>query len=391
MTTIVETSMANGMVRSTAFLARLRASPAPRMLRVSPKACSIFPPGGVPGDEGGRAGGHVGGDQGEVVAVGGVLVAGQDEPDRDGLEGPVPQAGDLGDVLDLVAAVGADRARFPCAGLRDVPGLAEAGALRPGPSALAGAGRGGCVQLGVAGDPAGPGDVRRQFPQRRPVVGGVGDGVHRPVRERGREQADQRRGGIDLGRASLLLRRFLRGRLPGGGVRGFRACGALLCLPVLLLGHVEADQDGQADLPAAERDLDQQRDGDEAVAVAQLAQGGAAAVVLPCRAVDLAPGPPEHRVVDRDPQVSAGRDQEHHRDLRDAQAELVDLPAGAGKEVVRPVMRPQAVQARAQQHPGHRPAARLPGQARGQAAERHERRSGEARTQSGQDLQQRPR
>jgi hypothetical protein len=39
---------------------------------------------------------------------------------------------------------------------------------------------------------------------------------------------------------------------------------------------------------------------------------------------------------------------------------------------VRPVVRPPVLQGRAQQHPGHRPPARLPGQPGDQAAERGE-------------------
>jgi hypothetical protein len=56
------------------------------------------PPGGVPGHQGGRAGVQVGGDQSQVIAAGGALVAGQDQPDGAGVPGAVPQAGDLGDV-----------------------------------------------------------------------------------------------------------------------------------------------------------------------------------------------------------------------------------------------------------------------------------------------------
>ena len=55
------------------------------------------PPGGVPGHQGGRAGVQVGGDQGQVIAAGGALVADQDQARLAGVPGPVPQAGDLGE------------------------------------------------------------------------------------------------------------------------------------------------------------------------------------------------------------------------------------------------------------------------------------------------------
>ena len=111
--------------------------------------------------------------------------------------------------------------------------------------------------------------------------------------------------------------------------------------------------------------------------------------MLPARPVDLAAGAAEHRVVDRDPQGGARRQEQQDRQRRDGQAQVVGVPAGPGEEAVRPVVRPRPGQARAQQHPGHRPAAGLPGQPRDQAAERSEPRRGEARPQRGQDLQQR--
>jgi hypothetical protein len=52
------------------------------------------------------------------------------------------------------------------------------------------------------------------------------------------------------------------------------------------------------------------------------------------------------RVIDRDLQVSARRDQHQHRQLRDGQAELVQVPAGPGEEVMRPVMPPRPAASR---------------------------------------------
>jgi len=67
--------------------------------------------------------------------------------------------------------------------------------------------------------------------------------------------------------------------------------------------------------------------------------------MLPPGSVHLAPGPAEHRIIDRYPQVRARRHQQQHDQLRDGQAELVNFPAGPGEEVMRPVMRPGVLQA----------------------------------------------
>ena len=87
--------------------------------------------------------------------------------------------------------------------------------------------------------------------------------------------------------------------------------------------------------------------------------------MLPPGPVHLAPGPAEHRVIDRHPQVRARFGQRQHHQLRDRQAQLVKLPAGPGKEVMRPVMRPGALHGSCQQHAHHRAAAHLARQPRG--------------------------
>jgi hypothetical protein len=111
--------------------------------------------------------------------------------------------------------------------------------------------------------------------------------------------------------------------------------------------------------------------------------------MLPPGPVDLAAGPAEHRVIDRHAQPVARPGQQHHRQLRDRQPELVKLPAGAGEEVVRPVMRPGVLQGTAQQHAHHGPAADLARQPGDQPAERREPRRGETRPQPAQQARQR--
>src|SRR6266704_1826306 len=81
-------SSANGTVRSTARRVRLRASPAPSTLRAPANACStghlIAYRDTIRAGAGGC--GAVGGDQRQVVAAGGVLVADQDHGDGPGVE-----------------------------------------------------------------------------------------------------------------------------------------------------------------------------------------------------------------------------------------------------------------------------------------------------------------
>ena len=319
------------------------------------------PPGGVPRHQRDRRGGQVGGDQGQVIAAGSAPVADQDQADGAGVPGPVPQAGDLGDVLDVRPLAGGDGDRGPGRGGGDVAGGAEPAALGAGPAAAAGARRRQVIQHRVARDPAGPGHAGRQGAQRRAVIGGAGHDMYHPAGEGQGELADQGRGRL-------------------------RLAGALA-----LAGQVQPGQHRQADLAGAERQPDQDGRGDEAVAVAELVLRRGAAVMLPAGAVHLATGPAEHRVIDGHAQVRAGRQHQQHDQLRDGQAELIDLPAGPGEEVMRPVMRPHVLQAAARQHARHRPPvhpARQPGD---QAAEGNEARRREARPQRGQHIQQRGR
>ena len=94
-------------------------------------------------------------------------------------------------------------------------------------------------------------------------------------------------------------------------------------------------------------------------------------------------------VIDGHLQVSARRHHQQHHKLRDRQAELIEFPAGAGEEVVRPVMRPGVLQAAAEQHADDSTAAHLAAQPGGQAAERGKARRGETRPQHHQQAQQR--
>ncbi len=190
------------------------------------------------------------------------------------------------------------------------------------------------------------------------MVGGVGDDVQPPAGERGGQQRGQFRGDRGLGRAGALA------------------------------GQVQACQHRQAPGPGAERQRHDDPDGDEAVPERQFLRVLRAAVMLPPGAVHLRAGPDAYRVVQRDGHVRARVDQGIYDQAGNRQAELVELPAGPGEEVVRAVMRPGPLQARAQQHAHHGTAPDLPGQAGDQAAERGERRRGETRAHRHQDTQQ---
>ena len=218
-------------------------------------------------------------------------------------------------MLDLLAAVGGDGHDLPGGGFGDLVGLAEPGALEAGPAPLAGARRRQLMQHRVAGQPARPRHVLWQVPQRFAVVGRVSDDVHHPVRERCGEQFDQRGGGFHFGGAGALA------------------------------GQVQPGEYRQAHVAGAERQLHDDPGGDEAVAVADLARRRAASVMLPARSPDLASPPPEHRVIDRYHQVRARFHQCQDHQCGGRQAQLVNLPAGPGEEVVRAVVWPHPRQA----------------------------------------------
>ncbi len=78
--------------------------------------------------------------------------------------------------------------------------------------------------------------------------------------------------------------------------------------------------------------------------------------MLPAGPGHLAAAAAEHRVADGHKQIGARLGQQH-RQLRDRQAGLIELPAGAGEEVMSPVMRPGMLQAAAHQHAHHGAAA----------------------------------
>jgi site-specific DNA recombinase len=325
------------------------------------------PPGGVPFDQGGGGGSQVGGDQGQR----GDGAAGQDDPDRGGVQAAVPQAGDLGQVLGGVPAVDPHHGRGPGRGGGYLGPGAGPGALARWPAGLADPGRRQGVQHRVLGQPGRPGHGPRQVPQRRPVVMRVRDHVHRPPGKRPGQQRDQRHRAAD---------RAGRRRLPAG-----------LAARAAPARDMQPGQHRQAHRPRAERQRHDDPARDEAIAEAELVPRRGRPVMLPGRPVHLAAGPAEHRVTDRHHQRLPGRDQQHHSQPRDRQAQLIEIPAGPGEEVMRPVMRPAPAQARPGQHPAHRPPPHLPGQPRHQPAERHERRPGEHRTQRTQQIQQRNR
>ena len=61
------------------------------------------PPAGVTGHQRARGRGGIGGDQAQIIAAGGVLVAGQDQPHGAGVPGAVPQAGQISRLLTCSA------------------------------------------------------------------------------------------------------------------------------------------------------------------------------------------------------------------------------------------------------------------------------------------------
>jgi hypothetical protein len=112
--------------------------------------------------------------------------------------GAVPRAGDLGDVLVLLSAVGGDGDPRPGRGGGDVIGACRAGLPWCGAGRACRCGADQRIWYRVARDAAGPGHILRQGTQCRAVIGGIGRHVNQPA---GGEPAE---GGPQLGPASAV-------------------------------------------------------------------------------------------------------------------------------------------------------------------------------------------
>ena len=322
------------------------------------------PAAGVAGDDLLRGGGHVGGEQDQPAAG----IGDRDDADRAGPEHPGPQAAALADGHGGGRAVPGYRGSTARAGGGKLGRRADPGApgARPAPPAAAGRR---VVQLGVhliqagmAGQRPGQRDPGREAAQLGADIGAVRRHVHDPPAARGRggDQLDQLTGQGRPGRPAPAPQ-------PGGHRQRHR--------------------------PAQERQLRDDRRDHERVAARDLLPALRhlqRPVIGPARGEDLAAGPAEHGVIDRDHDRGAGRDQPAGRQPQHRQPDRISAPGRSGEEPVRPAVMPHPAQPGPGQHAAHGAARRAGDQSRGQHRERGERRRGEARPELLQQLHQRP-
>jgi hypothetical protein len=112
---------------------------------------------------------------------------------------------------------------------------------------------------------------------------------------------------------------------------------------------------------------------------------------MPGHPEDFLPGPLEQRVVHRDRDRSACREQSGYDQIGQNQSERVTRPAGIGEQSVCPAVMPHLIQPGTGEHSTHRSTAGLRDQTNKQADERLECRCGKARPEHGQETSQRAR
>jgi hypothetical protein len=112
----------------------------------------------------------------------------------------------------------------------------------------------------------------------------------------------------------------------------------------------QGEQDGQGDRAPAERQGDDDRQDDPAVAVADFLGAGGGSVVPPGRGEDFRSASSGEGFIDGEQDRVVGWEQQVDDQGGQDQADLVDVPAGAGEEPVGAGMVPHPGQARGGQH-----------------------------------------
>ena len=172
----------------------VRASSAPSTLRVLAKACSMLH----------RAAYRWMSSAGAVArsvltrARSPALSSGQDDPHGGGVQAAVPQAGDLGQVRGLAAAVDLHGSRGPGRGGGQAGRVPRRDPLRGGRPGLRTRGGAGAYKTAFLGSRVVQVTVGGQVPQRGAVIGRVRHHVHRAAGERRGQPGDQRRRAADL-------------------------------------------------------------------------------------------------------------------------------------------------------------------------------------------------
>ncbi len=191
----------------------------------------------------------------------------------DGLasEGAVPEAKAVGDLHRAADAVAGHGLRGPGEGGGEPGEVIQLLAPGPGTATPAGVGRGELVEGGVLAKPGRPGDAPGQGPEVTAGVGGVGADVERVLGEAVGHEQHQTAGDHHLGAT----------------------------LP-------ERAEQGQADRPGAEGQINQDAEDQEAGAEADRSGAGGGAVVGPASPEDTTAATAEERVVNDQLQRNAG-------------------------------------------------------------------------------------
>jgi hypothetical protein len=153
-------------------------------------------------------------------------------------------------------------------------------------------------------------------------------------------------------------------------------------------------QHRQRNRPAQKRQRDDDRGDHESVATGQFCVAFGhfrGAVVGPVRGINPTAATSEQSVVNGNQQRRAEWHEMAHHEPQHREPDHVGVPAGIGKEPVRPAVVPHPGQPGTGQHPTHRPARGRGDQPSQQRDERSERRGGEARPERLQHAAQRPR
>jgi len=306
-------------------------------------------------------GGDVGACDRNVEALGAAGLTDQDDRDRAGVEGSVPQARRAPDVLDTGLAVGAgDRDRGEDRGRGELGEAGHAGAFECRSSALARLRWREREDRGVRSHPGRDRDALGQPPPGLAGVRAIHHEFDDPSGEPLQDHVDQRPAQHRL-------------RWPVG--------------VLVVLGPKQPKEDRQADRPTAQAlKLDDEHDDDPAVAPPGAPPRALrlSAVMQVVRAPHALARAPEQRVVDGQTDRRAVLDEHRDQEVGQPQPEIVGIPAAPREEVMRATVMPHAGQPRALQHPRHSAVADPGDGPNHEHAERLKGRLREARPEQGQ-------
>ena len=304
------------------------------------------PAGSVPFDDLRGRREQIGGDQCDVVAAG-TAVTDQDQSNRLGAEGQVPEQLTMGDLDGGHGAVPGHRPLPPVERRREIRDGGESLALGPRPSTLARWCWSEAVEDGVGAWACGPTDARRETPKVAARVGGVAGDVDDSIGKALGELLHQSAGDDDL-RALLPQRAEHR----------------------------------QADRARAEGQPYHDAEHDKAVAEADGGPSHGRAIVTPACPEDLAAGATEQRVIDDELDGRISGNQALDDKAGGVKPDPLDRPPSVGEEAVSSAVVPALRQPGAREHAAHIVLADLGEEAGDHGRERGEGRSREQRPEA---------